>query len=144
MNLDTVVRAVIEYKGERGLSETDAQESEARAARNIVYPILVGFIIVFVGAVLAILGKQIDPWVKTSGALLVLLGIFTAVFGALYATIRESDAGLRKPFPKQGREKAVGKGNAGELTSGDDFVPVASVTENTTRELDKRKTKIIN
>lgn len=145
MNLDSVARAVAEHldAGQGPESgEPEEKGSDERAVRNAIYLIFTGFIIVFIGAALAILGKQISPWVKMTGALLALFGILVSICSAMYAATREGKKAPRPASPKREPKREMEESSAGELPPGDDFVPVPSVTESTTRNLDTSKTKV--
>ena len=149
MKLDSVARALDEHldsgqaaeSGESGEpGESQEKGSDERAMRNVIYLIFTGFIIVFIGAALAILGKQISPWVKMTGALLALFGILVSICSAMYAAIRGEKA--LRPASSKREPKDMEEGSAGELLPGDDFVPAPSVTESTTRNLDTGKAKV--
>lgn len=80
--------------------------------------------------------------------LLAALGLITAVVGGIIVPFVRAIR-KKRPTVKSNTIKAVAEiatpvsvDKAPLLESGDDFRPVASVTESTTRELDKGKTKV--
>lgn len=130
MKLDSVARAVSEHKGEPEFIAPDSTDRDRQFLRTFVSVLSVGFLIVFIGVVMVILGKPIY-WVKTTGALLAVIGVFIAIFGSIYATILESKKEGHSRSPKRELEETV----VTALPSGDGFRPASSVTESTTRDL---------
>lgn len=141
MKLDIVARAVSEHKGEQGIAapaEPTETESDGRVIRTFVMVISAGFFVVFIGVIMVTLGKDIS-WIKKTGSLLAIIGIFVAIFGAMYTL----SLGVKRDLSPASPKKDSDEGSAVELPSGEDFVPAASVTESTTRDLDKNKTKVM-
>ena len=140
MKLNSVVKAVNEHLGGGpGLPAERPSERAmvARLGRSLFY----GVVVMFIGVAISVVGKE-NSSVKTIGVLTALLGVFLMMYAVISPMMRAGTLPRRakkKDLPEQAPQL--------ELEPGDDFEPaaavVASVTEGTTKDLDKNKTKVL-
>lgn len=136
LKLDSVVRAVSEHVN----SDVPAKKSVI-TGRNFFNPMLIGMVIFSVGLIMFVAGQGV--WGATEAAtVLTLLGLLITGYGFIPMAARY-DRELIKSLQK-GEKRGIEKPEPKEsLPSGDNFRPVSSVTEITTRELDRNKTKVL-
>jgi hypothetical protein len=145
MKLDSVARAVSSHlspdEADEFAPDTALEKKSAEGPGNRFYSIYLGLALSFIGVAMAVLGQGM--WAK-SGALIGVLGVFVMMIGALPAAAR-FDRALLRSMGKKGEPKReeLAPDHPAELSSGDDFEPVPSVTEATTRNLDGKKTKVV-
>ncbi len=149
MKLDSVVRAVNEHftTEEPAEIEKTTETSERPSGSRFFSRVFIGFILIFIGVVIGVAGQGM--WgAKTAAVIISLLGMLISASSFLAAGARYD----RELFRSAGREADRASGRTEmrkaepelELPPrGDDFPPVPSVTEGTTRNLDKNKTKVL-
>jgi hypothetical protein len=151
MKLDSVARALSSHLEGEEPETAPGMGGEKKSAglqnKRVYSLIYIGLAMSFLGPAIAVLGQGV--WgAKSAGILIALLGMFSVAIGALPVAARFDRALLRS---LGGKEKTPGAGPelikksepVLNLTPADDFEPVASVTESTTRDLDKNKTKVL-
>jgi hypothetical protein len=138
MKLNSVVRAVNEHLGGGGELPAERPSERvmvARLGRSLFY----GVVVMFIGVAISVVGKE-NSTVKTIGVLTALLGVFLMMYAVISPMMRVGmipRSSKKKELPEQAPQL--------ELKPGDDFEAadiVASVTEGTTKDLDKNKTKV--
>jgi len=139
MKLNSVVKAVNEHLGGGGeisTEKTSERAMVARLGRSLFY----GVIVLFIGVAISVVGKE-NSTIKTLGVLTALLGVFLMMYAVISPMMRAGAASRpakKKDLPEEKPQL--------ELESAEDFEPVgvvASVTEGTTKDLDKNKTKVL-
>lgn len=132
LKLDSVVRTVSEYN-----SDVPAKNG-ASTGRRFFNPLLIGIVILFLGIITFVAGQGI--WgASTVATVLTLLGLLITGYNFIPMAARY-DRKLLKSMSKREIETPEPKPS---LPEGEGFHPAASVTEGTTRDLDKNKTKML-
>lgn len=139
LKLDSVVRAV----GEHNIADpTKAGKERNTGANNSFFnPLLLGIVILFIGITTFIAGQGL--WGATTVAtVLTLLGLLITGYNFIPMAARYDRQLLksRQNGEKREIEKIEPKPS---LPEGEDFNPVSSITEGTTRDLDKNRTKVL-
>ncbi len=139
MKLDSVARALNEHIGSDVPVVAAKKDGETLSVRRFFNSGFIGVALMFIGIVIGVAGQ--GTWgAKTAAVILSLLGILMMVYRFLPMAARYDRELLssvgKKEIPKAEPEKL-------ELPSADEFKPVPSVTEGTTRNLDENKTKVL-
>ncbi|HEV7643636.1 MAG TPA: zinc ribbon domain-containing protein [Pyrinomonadaceae bacterium] len=146
MKLDSVARAVSSHL-EGDEPDVAVEKKSGRGSDKRFYALVyIGLALSFIGPAIVVLGQGV--WgTKSAGILIALLGMFSMAMGALPAAARFDRALLRSLGTGGPKRKESAPDHPAELEPGDDFEPVSSavpsVTEGTTRDLDKNKTKVL-
>ena len=142
MKLDSVARAVNEHLTTDELYAEIEKKSKGASGNRFFNQVFLGILIMFIGIVIGVAGQGM--WgAKTAAVILALLGMLIMAYRFLPAAVRY-DRDLLRSADKAAGKKEMRKAEPElNLPSADDFTHVPSVTEETTRNLDKNKTKVL-
>jgi hypothetical protein len=151
MKLDSVARALSDHltaDGPKAAPEAAVEKKSTGSSGNRFFSsVYIGILLIFIGAAVGIFGQGM--WgAKAATALITLLGVFITALGFLPMAARFDRSLLRSMGTGQEpKRRGSIPDRSAELRSGDDFEPVPgvtpSVTEGTTRNLDKNETKVL-
>jgi len=133
MKLDSVAKALNQHL------DVDDTDTAIEKGRGRTFPtVSIGVVLMFIGIVIGVAGQGM--WgAKTAAVILSLLGMLIMVYRFLPAAARYDRDLLRSVGQKEMRKVEPEL----ELPAGNDFKPVPSVTEGTTRNLNENKTKVL-
>jgi hypothetical protein len=141
MNLEVLSKALEAQSSTAGADDSHAV-ADSHTSRRMSRWISSGFIIMFVGAIIGIVGKKFvhDDIISGLGALIAIAGIFLISFGSLPTLARGGG---------KSRQSKTARANAAQAKPTVPLLPlelppqsVSSVTESTTELLEVEKVKV--
>jgi zinc-ribbon domain len=142
MKLDWVAQAVSQHTGIELSDAAEKKGSKSPSGNRFFNTVFFGLALIFMAAIVGVAGEGI--WgAKTATVILALLGMFIVAYRFLPAAVRYDREVLRAANKAAGKKEIQKDKPELTLPPGDDFRPVPSVTEGTTRDLQgNKKTKV--